>query len=285
MKKEDFLGFLPFLFPLWLLPACDDEVITPVEPQMVVEGWIEDGEFPVVIVTSTIPLSGESMPMDSLRNYILRWATVSVSNGGDKVFLTGKYDEGYFPPYVYTTTRMRGESGKNYTLEVEYRNMKVRAETSIPERPEVKRVWVEKSNTNDTLFSIKATIVDNPAQKNYYQLFSRVGSRKRQFQAAYMGSIDDDEMEGTASFDVRRPREMALKRKYTPYYFSGDSVAVKISQVDEKSYLFWNDYTKNLNTGGNLFFATSDNIRYNVQGGIGSWCGMASHTEYLVIGK
>lgn len=271
--------------PLCAILACDDGVLTPMAPQMVVEGWIEDGGFPVVIVTKTIPLTGERLPMDSLSNYIMRWATVSVSDGREKVYLTGKYAEGYFPPYIYTTTRMRGEAGRKYTLEVEYRDTRATAETTIPGHPEVDSLWVEPSVGNDTLFRVRATIADRPGERNYHQLFCCVGSRSRQFRAAYLGSIGAGEIRGTATYDIGRPREMGSKRRYTPYYFAGDSVAVKVARVDEDSYNFWSDYTKNLNNGGNLFFASTGNMRYNVRGAMGYWCGMAAWTKYLVIGE
>ena len=39
-----------------LLNSCSTHIPLESDPQLVVEGWIDDGGFPVVIVTTTIPV-------------------------------------------------------------------------------------------------------------------------------------------------------------------------------------------------------------------------------------
>ena len=97
MKK-----YLVFLISALILTGCNDDFELQGEesPQLVVEGWIEDGGFPIVILTRSLPISTEYRNIDDLSDYILRWAKVTVSDGTDSVVLTGKYDEGYFPPYI-----------------------------------------------------------------------------------------------------------------------------------------------------------------------------------------
>lgn len=43
------------LILLSFLIACDADYLPDQKPHLVVEGWIEDGDFPVVIVTQSIP--------------------------------------------------------------------------------------------------------------------------------------------------------------------------------------------------------------------------------------
>ena len=69
-------------------------------PEIVVEGWIEDGGFPVVMVTTSVPVSSEYEKWDSLEDHLVRWAKVTVSDGENEVVLTGKMDRNYFPPYI-----------------------------------------------------------------------------------------------------------------------------------------------------------------------------------------
>ena len=154
------------VFLATMLTSCDENHLAVTQPQLVVEGWIEDGGYPVVIVTSSIPISEEYMPAETLSDYIVRWATVTVYCGEDSAVLTGKYDKGYFPPYIYTTSRMKGEQGKNYSLKVEYKDMVATATTTIPPRPDVMRFRLEKCEDSDTMYQVKVVFTDNKEEKN-----------------------------------------------------------------------------------------------------------------------
>ena len=112
--------FYILLLFAFVFVACDDEFgIKSQSSDLVVEGWIQNNQFPVVILTRTLPVTSEFQEMDNLEDYIVNWAKVSITDGTDTVVLTGKYDEDYFPPYIYTTGRMRGETGKSYKLMVD----------------------------------------------------------------------------------------------------------------------------------------------------------------------
>ena len=85
--------------------ACDVDNIPKAKSEMVVEGWIDEGGFPVVILTKSLTISDKYQEADSLSQYLIRWAKVSVSDGEREVVLTGKFDSRYFPPYVNTQNR------------------------------------------------------------------------------------------------------------------------------------------------------------------------------------
>lgn len=271
------------VFLATMLTSCDEDHLAVTQPQLVVEGWIEDGGYPVVIVTSSIPISEEYMPAETLSDYIVRWATVTVYCGEDSAVLTGKYDKGYFPPYIYTTSRMKGEQGKNYSLKVEYKNMVATATTTIPPRPDVMRFRLEKCEDSDTMYQVKVVFTDNKEEKNYYQLFSKVGAENKQYLASYLGSIDDDVLGDTTEVAVYRGHEMLSTMDYTPYFRPNDTISVKLSQIDEASFHFWDDYIKILSLSSNPFMAPQRSIRYNIVNGFGYWCGMNSVKDYFVI--
>ena len=271
------------VFVAAMLTSCDEDHLAVTQPQLVVEGWIEDGGYPVVIVTSSIPISEEYMPAETLSDYIVRWATVTVYCGEDSAVLTGKYDKGYFPPYIYTTSRMKGEQGKNYSLKVEYKDMVATATTTIPPRPDVMRFRLEKCEDSDTMYQVKAFFTDNKEEKNYYQLFSKVGAENKQYLASYLGSIDDDVLGDTTEVAVYRGHEVLSTMDYTPYFRPNDTISVKLSQIDEASFHFWDDYIKILSLSRNPFMAPQRSIRYNIVNGSGYWCGMNSVKDYFVI--
>lgn len=267
---------------LTVLIACSEEQNTSITPNIVVEGWIEDDGFPTVILTTSIPISYQYQDFDNLDDHLIRWAKVSVCDGNDTVLLVGKYTNEYYPPYVYTTGRMKGMTGNTYTLTVEYRNYHATAVTTIPNRPTVDSFSVEKCMGSDTLYQISVYITDNPNEKNYYQLFTRVGTHTKQYNAAYLGSIDDATIWGSFKIPVYRGNKL-LDKEYTPYFLADDTVSVKIAQVDEASFLFWDEYTKSLSLSGNMFLSTSQNVKTNVKGGLGYWCGYGATHIHIPI--
>lgn len=276
---------LIFVFAcLLLLIGCidDSERMETDTSSMIVEGWIEDGGFPVVILSRSLPVSTNYQNIDSLSDYIVRFAKVTISDGNDSVVLTGKYDKGYFPPYIYTTSRMRGEAGKTYYLKAEYRDMRATAKTTIPAPPGNCSFRVARCEDSDTMFQIRALFKDNPIEKNYYQFFTRVGTNTKQYQASYLGSIDDDLLKEEMDMTVYRGHQL-IDKSYTPYFLVDDTVSVKFSQVDEVSFRILDSYTKMQSLSSNMFFSTSSDIETNIIGGYGYWCGYGTITDYIVI--
>jgi hypothetical protein len=276
--------FIFALACLFLLTGCvdDSDRLESDVSHFIVEGWIEDGGFPVVILSRSLPLSTDYQDIDSLSDYLVRWAKVTISDGTDSVVLTGKYDKGYFPPYIYTTSRIRGKAGKTYYLTAEYRDLRATAQTTVPAIPDNCSFRVERCAGSDTLFQIRAHFKDNPDEKNYYQFFTRVGTDTKQYQASYLGSIDDGVLKGETDMTVYRGHQLSDK-DYTPYFLADDTVSVKFAQVDETSFRIWDSYTKIQSLSSNMFFSTSSDIESNITGGYGYWCGYGTITDYIVV--
>lgn len=266
-----------------LLLSCSGDYLPEQNDELVVEGWIEDNGFPVVILTKNINISNKYQSLDSLSSCIVRWAKVTVSDGEKSVVLTGRYMKGYTPPYIYTTSHFRGEAGKTYQLTVEYGDFHATATTTIPNTQKIDELTVERCAQSDTLYQISLRYNDDEAEQNYYQIFTRVGGRNvRQYLAAYLGTIDNRVVKPKTKIPVYRGRDINTL-DYTPYYTINDTVAVKFAHIDSTSYNFWYDYTRNLTTAGNMFFATAASLRSNIIGGTGYWCGMGSDIKYVAI--
>ena len=266
-----------------LLLSCSGDYLPEQNDELVVEGWIEDNGFPVVILTKNINISNKYQSLDSLSSRIVRWAKVTVSDGEKSVVLTGRYTKGYTPPYIYTTSHFRGEAGKTYLLTVEYGDFHATATTTIPNTQKIDELSVERCAQSDTLYQISLRYNDDEAEQNYYQIFTRVGGRDvRQYLAAYLGTIDNRVVKPKTKIPVYRGRDINTL-DYTPYYTINDTVAVKFAHIDSTSYNFWYDYTRNLTTAGNMFFATAASLRSNIIGGTGYWCGMGSDIKYVAI--
>lgn len=274
--------YIALLTSLLTLSSCEGDNIPEHNDEIVVEGWIEDNGYPIVILSHTINISGKYQSVDSLSNYIIKWAKVTISDGKRSVTLTGKYTKEYFPPYIYTTSRIIGEAGKTYTITIDCPNHHATATTTIPCPQPIDELLVERCADSDTLCQISMRLSNAAEKHRYYQIFTRTGSGSRQYSAAPLGTIDTQAITHGSKIMVMRGRNV-MKKEYTPYFTLNDTVAVKLASIDETSYNFWHDYTRSLTTDGNMFFSTQDKIRSNIAGGMGYWCGMGTTTKYVII--
>ena len=108
-----------FMLCLVFLTACTQDPADMQEPELVVEGWIDSGGYPVVFVTTSLPINSQSGQSSNLSDHLLKWAKVSISDGTNETILTGKYMKDYTIPYAFTTTDLKGECGKTYQLVVD----------------------------------------------------------------------------------------------------------------------------------------------------------------------
>lgn len=266
-----------------LLCSCQGELdLKPTKSELVVEGWIEDGKFPVVILTKSIPPNTTQQNIDELYNYIVRWAKVTVTDGVDSVVLSGKTDNGYFPPYIYTTGRLRGVAGKTYRLIVDYGEYQAEATTTIPASTDSCTFEVAKGTDTDTLYQISARYIRRDNTTRYFQLFSRTGTKSKQFLASYLGTFASDVLNHESAIPVYRGHYAGLS-DYTPFYTIDDTVSVKMAQLDYESYRVWNSINQDRVTSNNVFLTTSSFIESNIIGGYGYWCGYNSITAKFII--
>ena len=72
--------------------GCDDVRLPQPLTQLVVEGWVEDGGRPVVMLTTAVPVDTEYKDLTELREHIVRWGKVTISDGEDEAVLSGRVD-------------------------------------------------------------------------------------------------------------------------------------------------------------------------------------------------
>lgn len=268
------------------ITSCSEDDLPSNPPSIIVEGWIEDGGQPIVILTTNLQMTEEYVNLDSLSDNLIRWAKVTVNDGNEEVTLTGKYDPAYFPPFIYTTGKLKGKAGSTYTLTVEYDQYHCTAITCIPTTSPNVNFILEKCTGTDSLYQIVAKLSDSPQEKNYYQFFVRTGSSNKQYLASYLGSVNDDILTPNKVHTITVNQGHSIRKyPYSPYVHEGDSIAVKCSQVDSFAYAFWDSYIKTLSLSGNYFLSAKGNVPSNIHGGEGYWCGYNSKISYFIVGK
>ena len=269
------------VFILLVLAGCSDAVIPYYPPHLVIEGWIEAGRSPVVMVTTSVPVTDEKRDISSLEENMVRWATVSVSDGENEVFLTGQYDKDYFPPYIYTSSWITGEVGKTYRLKVKYSGRAVEAETVIPAPHALEYVRPEK--ISDENYVISVGLKDNETTKDYYKSFVKVAGKDSVFRSAFLGLVDDavlqDGINDMQIFNGFAPS--GLEKDVQMYFKEGEKVALRFCTLGQDAFQYWTDFDDVASLSRNPFFPVTKKIRSNIKGGLGYWAGYGS--SYYVV--
>ena len=262
--------------------ACNEEQQASRE-EIVVEGWIESGGAPIVMLTKTFVVTmGDEVDGES--SVVLPWGKVTVSDGTESVVLTGGYDDRYFPPYIYSTSRMRGVPGHTYYLTVEYGNRILTAQTTIPETDSLEALTVTPCADIDSMYQITAYFEDNPATEDYYLFLTRIFNRETRYYPALLG-LQSDERLGLYNSQVVQPGVHFLtseNNKYSPFFHEDDSVLIKFAKIDKTSYDIHKAYNEMLSLSLNPIFSSDISMPTNIQGGLGFWCGYAV-TKYGVV--
>lgn len=265
------------------LVACSDDDNASEGQQVVVEGWIEDGEFPIVKLSSTIPITDKYQSLDSLGRYILRWQRVTISDGSQTVTLNGKIDERYFPPYIYTTTDMRGQTGRTYRLTIHRTDMPdITAETTIPESVPVDSFSMESFNGSPTRRSIYAHTTISPYPVTYYKMFTRQKDDSQDYLSSFLGVMRSDMIPADGRISIQ-PGRTNFEKNYIPYYNVGDTVFVRFARIDSVSYEYWRSFEDMLSLSRNSLFPITKNMPSTIPDALGYWQGFGSKYYRVIV--
>lgn len=271
---------LPILL-LLLLAACDKmDTLAPENDAirgdgLVVEGWIDEDGYPVVSVTTTLRRPDEPQPVASLAGLVVRDAEVYVSDGTQKVQLTGSLSLDAFPPYVYSTSLMKGEIGKTYTLTVSYKGMEATAETTIPEATQLTSLDVFR--TEDDVYRIYA--VFDPDPEACYGFFSKGGEDAFGYLPVFLGLVDGSVVSGPQTVSVTRGSALTSLKEYKPGFEPGERVDIRFCTMNREIYRFWETFQQLTGISYIMTYPTNfSNLPSNMTGAYGYWAGYGTAT-------
>lgn len=248
--------------------------------RLVVEGWIESGAAPVVMLI--LPYRpGEDY---SVENTVARPAKVILQEGGRQWQLIGMYDSAYFPPYVYTTYEMRGEAGKSYRLAVYYDGLEAYAETEILDPPSILGLTLS-DDPSDSQYR-KLTLQTSALSGSYDCLmtFLRTEASGKRPAPSYLGVARIPPGKDAVSLEVLRPK---FKPDTVPYYSAfrvGETVEVHLCRLTPSAYDFWMDFQNAMSLGHSPLISSSYTLRSNMTGdGIGYFFGYGADRKVIKI--
>lgn len=255
------------------------------DSKIVVEGWIEQGDVPQVILSRSIPVNAV-IDSTTILDYFIRSAKVTVSDGENVEVLRLKSDTNKVPPYVYFGSKIIGEVGKSYRLKVEYLDQVIEGKTSIPKVVVLEAAEYRKNAPKDTIGYLNIRFSDPSFEKNYYQIETKVDKTEPIFVPALYGNLNDDNFNSSMiSLQVNRGIYVLSKEKYKPYFVDGDLIYVKLRTMSKSGFEFWNSWQNEIINGRSPIFPANTSLKSNIKGGLGIWEGYGQSTIVLQTSK
>ena len=265
-------------------------------PSLVVEATIENGQAPLVILTSSLDYFSRITP-EVLAGSFVRNAQVTMSNG-TKVHALKEYEvkvgNGIFV-YYYSTdsanlaTSFVGEFATDYTLKIIADNKSYEARTRIPAlSKKIDSLWWKnapnKEDSNKAVLMVRTT--DPPGLGNYIRYFTQVNGGG--FLPGLNSVFDDQIIDGkTYSIQVDRGIDRNEEFDFDEYAFfdKGDTVTLKLANIDKATYEFWRTMEYSYSSIGNPF-SSPTKVLGNISGGaLGYFGGYAADFKTIAIPK
>lgn len=301
------------LFVIILLTSCQTEIDVKLPTyynKIVIEGYIENGEYPVVTLSRSVPYFS-TMSMEYLSDsVVIRDAKVFVTPRGgvehelkiNPLFLP-RFD--YPLLYAYSTQNFVGELNTTYDLRVEWNGKVYTSETTILNTFDLDSVGFVPTfgqTAIDSTANLRIWMTDNGYGGNYYQFWVKIHCedfRDRTWITTIPATFDDSPFKGQSfNYEIIRgapssifmPSNMSeheMRRYLRGNYSVGDTVFMKYGLLDQNTYRFWHTISGELTFGQNPFMSPTpviSNIRSNTgEKCLGVWSGFAQQEVMLIL--
>lgn len=278
--------FLLVFFMLSIL-GCEKDInlkLDPSENKLVVEASIENGTPPLVILTKSLDYFNKINP-ERLQASFVKNAVVTINDGINNVVLQPdslKSEEGA-TVYFYTDKRippMLGKLNSAYQLSISYNGQQYNSKTTIPAITRtIDSIWWDKLPSLEPRDSVFARVLlratDKPGLGDYIRYYTKVGAREP-FLPGFNSVFDDQIIDGK-SYTIPVDRGFNRNAEFTDsssFYRRGDTVTIKLCQIDKATYDFWRTYEFNFQSIGNPFSSPiriSSNINNEALGYFGGY--------------
>lgn len=279
MKNTLFILISLFLLSVVSCVNRDDEPSFENMP-LVIEGWIEEGESPIVIVTHAIDLT---QPTDSFDDLVEKWGRVSIFDGDTRYVLTGRLNKDYMPSFIFTSTRLKGKVGHTYRLLVETESDTVQSVATMLPTAELLPLEAVKVADSDSLYFVKARISEIN-KDGYYKFFAKSLSTESRYYGSFLGTFSGAQYDDSKGFEITKGVHSGYADEpFEHYYVAGDRVTVKLCSLEPAVYDFWKVYDENVMLSQNLFFTFDGNCPSNIDGALGYWAAYGSMIRTILI--
>jgi Domain of unknown function (DUF4249) len=289
--KKTYLIIVSIVF----LASCEKNIdfdLKNADDVLVVDAQIENGQVPNVILTKSFDFFSRITP-DILFNSFVRNAEVTISNGT----LTHKLKEYIIPlgqGYSFNyysidsanlATAFAGQFNKQYTLNIKAEGKEYTAKTTIPPLTKFPdSLWFKRApfnpDTNSRILVARTT--DPPGLGNYIRYFTK--KNRGNFLPGFNSVFDDAVIDNTTyelQVDQGVDRNNIIPAD-SNFFKRGDTVTVKLCNIDKATYTFWNTWEFNQQSIGNPFAQPGKVIGNVSNGALGAFYGYAAFYKTII---
>ena len=265
---------------LLMFSSCEHKeyIIEAGESKIVVEGWIDEGDVARVVLMRSVPIT-EPVDSSNFLKYAIRSATIIVSDGVDSDTLRTTSASKYLPPFLYVGEKIIGRTGGKYSLTVKYLSQTLTAETVIPESVPIANARYARRNPTDTIGNLIVEFTNPTGQQNYYQIATLLEGHDAIFVPCLYGNLNSRNfVSPDVSIQVTRGITIFPKTNIEAYFNDGDRIQVRLRTMPKEGFDFWNIWQNEIINAQNAIFPANTNLKSNVNGGFGVWCGYGQST-------
>ena len=288
-----------FLILVLLLTACEKKInFEPKSgaPSLVVEGIVESGQPPLVILSRSVDYFSKITP-EILAASFVRNADMFISNGTVthklkeyRIADTSGYDLYYYSiDSSNLATAFVGEFNKKYQLRIVTNGVEYIAETMLPALTKtIDSLWWKPApgNPDTNKVVLMSRVTDPPGFGNYIRFFTK-DNRTPEFHPGFASVFDDQIVDGT-TYSIEVERGVNRNQKFDAMNYSfferGDTVTVKFTNIDRATFDFWRTMEFSYQSIGNPF-SSPTKVLGNVKGALGYFGGYAVQYKSIIIPK
>lgn len=281
-----------------LFCACEKDInfdLKDASALLVVDASIENDQPPLVILTKSLDFYRTIDPALLFKSFV-RNADVSISNGTltHKLKEYGQLVTGTDSVHYYSidsanlATAFNGRLNTRYTLSIKVDGKEYTSNTTIPTLAKrLDSIWWKPApfsdDTTKVILMLKAT--DPPGLGNYVRYFTRKNNNPF---LPGENSVFDDQVIDNTTYEISV--EPGINRNDPipsddNFFKRGDTVTLKISNIDKPTYTFWSTWEFAFQSIGNPF-AQPNKVVGNISGGaLGAFYGYASSYKTIAIPK
>jgi Domain of unknown function (DUF4249) len=286
-----------FLF-IFCFASCEKNITISLDPtttNLVVDASIENGKYPMVTLSKSLAYFSKLDPSLLSSSYV-HGAKVTMSNGSITAQLkedslkddsTGLIVYYYSFNPSYSGPKFKGEFNTTYKLEIQVGSETYEASTTIPKLAKYidSLWWVDAPAAADSaLVNLKARVVDPPGFGNYTRYYTNVNDGP--YYPGLNSVFDDQITDGTTytvTVDKGVNRNFPIDINDYSFFNKGDSVVVKLADIDKATYDFWRTMEYNYQSVGNPFSTPTVVISNISNGALGYFGGYAAQYKGLLI--
>ncbi|MGH2565702.1 MAG: DUF4249 domain-containing protein [Ginsengibacter sp.] len=292
------MKFSSALICMTCLLSCEKNInfkLKVVPDVLVVDASIENNQPPVVVLSKSFAYFSKISP-EVLDTSFVHDATVTISNGTQSQQLKEYVIDsaGGYSIYYYSidtaniASAFQGQLNTTYTLKVIREGNEYTAMTTIPSlSKKIDSLWWQPTPFADDSAEVDLFVraTDPPGLGNYIRYYTKIND------GAYLPgeqSVFDDELIDGTTYDLKvqpgidRNNPIAFDKNF---FHRGDTVTLKLSNIDRATYQFWLTMEFAYQSIGNPF-ASPNKVLGNISNGaLGAFCGYASDYKTIDIPK